>query len=342
MSELTPSNEDRPEELIRAENLIDDAKVNEAHELLDNFERKKGITLRDKVSCRLLNGELLIQQGKYIEVIKLAEEIYNESLDLGKDYLSVDALLLMAIALMFLNRTDKALEFIRQGEDILSTLSIEHLKEYKQREAHITLLKGQLYGIKGKIEKSLKFLEQSLKLSEELGVKHEIAQSLSTISYYILIHKGEIDRALKISERALFLAKECGKRYLIAGCLNRHAGALVLKGELDRSIILFEQSLAIFKEFDNKRHMAMVLNNIGEKYRMKGDLNRGLECSKQSIALSKEIGNDRATAIFHDFLIQILIDKGEIEQAWRYLQDLEQLAIKLQDKDIERTYLSSS
>jgi hypothetical protein len=40
----------RPDELIRAQKLIDDAKVNEAHDLLNNFERKEGLTLQDKVS----------------------------------------------------------------------------------------------------------------------------------------------------------------------------------------------------------------------------------------------------------------------------------------------------
>ena len=52
-----------PEELIRAEKLIDDAKVNEAHDLLNNFEKKEGLTLHDKVSSHLLRTDLLFQQG---------------------------------------------------------------------------------------------------------------------------------------------------------------------------------------------------------------------------------------------------------------------------------------
>ncbi len=41
MSEKTSRKEDTPEELTLAEKLIDNAKVNEAHELLNNFERFK-------------------------------------------------------------------------------------------------------------------------------------------------------------------------------------------------------------------------------------------------------------------------------------------------------------
>ena len=59
----------KPKELIRAEKLIDDAKVNEAHELLNNFEKKEGLTLHDKVSSHLLRTELLFQQGRHKEVL---------------------------------------------------------------------------------------------------------------------------------------------------------------------------------------------------------------------------------------------------------------------------------
>ncbi|MFX1574907.1 MAG: hypothetical protein ACFFB0_19390, partial [Promethearchaeota archaeon] len=88
----------RPEELIKAEQFIDNAKIHEAHALLNNFEEKKGLTLHDKVLCHILRLELLYQQGRYKEVLKFAEETYNESLGLGKNFLSIDALKWMAFA----------------------------------------------------------------------------------------------------------------------------------------------------------------------------------------------------------------------------------------------------
>ena len=60
---------EKPQELIRAEKLIDDAKVNETHDLLYNFEKKEGLTLHDKVSSHLLRTELLFQQGRHKEVL---------------------------------------------------------------------------------------------------------------------------------------------------------------------------------------------------------------------------------------------------------------------------------
>ncbi len=81
---------EKPEELLRAEKLIDDAKVNEAHELLNNFEEKEGLTLHDKVASPLLRVDLLIQQGRYEESLTLAEQTYKESLGLGKNLFSIE------------------------------------------------------------------------------------------------------------------------------------------------------------------------------------------------------------------------------------------------------------
>ena len=108
----------KPEELLRAEKLIDDAKVKEAHELLNNFERKEGLTLHDKVASHLLRADLLFQQGRYEEVLTLAEQTYKESLGLGKNLLSVDILLIMAWALLCLFQTDKSHDIIQQGEEL--------------------------------------------------------------------------------------------------------------------------------------------------------------------------------------------------------------------------------
>ena len=67
MSKTNFDIKEMPEALIRAEELIDDAKVDEAYELLNDFEKKEGLTLHDKVSCLLLKCDLLYQQDRYKE-----------------------------------------------------------------------------------------------------------------------------------------------------------------------------------------------------------------------------------------------------------------------------------
>ncbi|NVM34579.1 MAG: hypothetical protein HWN81_03220 [Candidatus Lokiarchaeota archaeon] len=90
---------DKLEELIQVKQLLDEFKLDEADLLINNFEEKGGHTLHDLVLVHLLKCELLFWKGLHKDVIKLAEQTYKESLELGKNLLSVDILLRMADAL---------------------------------------------------------------------------------------------------------------------------------------------------------------------------------------------------------------------------------------------------
>ncbi|MBA7626428.1 hypothetical protein ES703_33877 [subsurface metagenome] len=133
------------EELTQAKKLIDECKLDKADQLIKNFEEKGGHTLHDIVLCHLLNCELLYWRSLYKDVVKLAEQTYKESLGLGKNLLSVDALYYITRTLISSRNLEKAEEIIKQGEELLKTLTHELPKDYKQREAYIELLKGLFY-----------------------------------------------------------------------------------------------------------------------------------------------------------------------------------------------------
>ena len=73
-----------PEELIRAGKLIDDAKLDEALTLLNNYEQKEGLSHYEINSCRLLRCQMLFIQGKLKELTKHAKQLYKESEGLVK------------------------------------------------------------------------------------------------------------------------------------------------------------------------------------------------------------------------------------------------------------------
>lgn len=340
MNEQKAQKREKPEALIRAEKLIDEGKHDEALELMKNFEEKEEHPLQDIVYCHLLKCNLLFQQGKYEDVIKLAEQTYKESLGLGKNLLSVDALMSMPHPLLWLYRLDKAFDVIKQGEVLLKSLTKELPTECMQREADIAYNKSDLYlwGT-NEVGLALEQAERSLALREESGSKQQISQSLRQMAWVYCVGKGELDRALKYAKRALSLSEESNNKYNIAWSLNTMGGIHSFKGELDRSILLFEQGLLIFKELKDKWSEAWALNNMGESYRMKGELDRAIECLEQGLSISYETGNFLQTAILHDYLIQFLVENGEIKRAQRYLNDLEQLKNQMENKPVEIMYL---
>ena len=332
-----------PEEIIRAELLIDEGRLDKAFSLMNDFKQKDGITLHDKVSCHLLQCQILLWQGKYNELIKHAEQTYKESKGLETSLLKIDSLLLMVHALVRFKKFNEAFDLIKQGEELIKTIPNKLIKAYKQRKASLAFIKGFIFYRKGTspndADLALQYMEESLALREELGIKHEISESLLTIAYNLCKFKGEQNRALKFAERGLALAKESTKKYYIAASLFVMAWIYGLKGEIDRSIRFYEQSLKLFKELNNKYRMAHVFNNLSNRYKMRGELNRALECIEQAMALNHDLGRLRAFAINHDILIQILIDKGDLKRAQISLHNMEQLNIQLKDKYVNLTYL---
>ncbi len=330
----------KPEEEIRAEQLSDEGKLDQALTLLNNYEQKEGLTYHDKVSCHLLQCQILFWKGKKKEFSKLAEQTYKESEGLENNFLKVDILLIMTHALINLDRLDEAFDLIKQGEELIKIIPQELIKAYKQREAYLAIIKGYFYNRRSNpndADLSLKHHEHSLAMREELGIKHEIAESLGQIANNLCFFKGELNRALKFAERSVALAKESSKKYYIAFNLNILAIIYGFQGELDRGIRFFEQSLELFKELNNKDRMANIFNNLTHIYMMRGELDRALECIEQAMALNRELGALRALADNHDFLIQILIEKGDLERAQISLHDLELL--NSQSKDKQRNFM---
>ncbi len=329
----------KPKELILAKQLIDEGNLEEAAQIIKNFEEKGGHTLHDIVLCHLLNCELLIWQRLYEDVIKLAEQTYKESLGLGKNLLTVDILLKLAQALVYLYKYNEAINIMKQAEDLLDTLTQESSIDYKQRKAYLSFIKGWYYRYRNDAERAIKHFENSVALGEELGSKKEIARSLSGIALVLGMIKGDLVQAIKYAERALVIAKESHYKWVIAWSLQVVAKIYSRKGDIEKSINFHKQSLVIFKELNSKGYISLVLNNLGEFYRQRGELNRALECLEQSLALWEELGNLRKIANVHDYLIQILIDKGDLERAQQYLHDLEQFNSQLKNKRVNVMYL---
>ncbi|NHJ19709.1 MAG: hypothetical protein EAX91_02110 [Candidatus Lokiarchaeota archaeon] len=369
----------KPQELVQVKRLIDLVRFDEANQLIKEFEEKQGHALYDEVLCNLFMCDILYYQGLYDEVIKLAEQTYKESLKLGKNLLSVDALLRMAGALSGHRQWEKFCDRIKQGEELLKSLTHELPEEYKRRKAYLAQLKGDYYEVKNKLDKSIQQFEISISLYEELGNKIEIVWPILGIATVFYWHKGDFDGALKYLERGLAIAKESGNIRCIGACLNQMAYVHFLKGEFDRSIMLFEKSLTIFEETNldlwrarifcllgecyamkgeinrsirffeqslelwkkikHKPMMADILNNVSECYRMKGEFEHALECIEQSMELNHELGNLERLANNHLYFIKILIDRGELTRAWSSLRDLEQLNNQLKDKKINYYYL---
>jgi len=338
MSEIKFEKKGKPEELIRAEKLIDDAKVNEAHELLNNFERKKGLTLHDKVSCLLLKCDLLYQQGRFKEVITLAEEIYDMSLGLGKNLYSVDCFIFMAHSFVVLGKYDKALDVITQGEELLKSVTQELSSEIMKREAFLIFFKALVSASKSEVNMCLKYFKQSLELVEKTDFKRLNASILRVLGWYIVIFKGDMEQAFEYVKQGVTIAKDSKNKYTIAQCLLNLGVLYSFTGEWERALKIHKECLSTYEELDNKERISTVFNNMADIYLFfTDDIDRASEYMEKSLTTYKA-DNTLGGAIRLGTAIEIALKKGDHEQAKNYFQHLEQINSQVKNKVVEILY----
>ena len=107
----------RPEQLIHAEELIYNGKVEEALEIVINFEKMSKITPKDRLSALLLKGSIYNFTHQHKKAVEVGGLAYSMSQELGLVPESIEALLIKAWMLR-LGKVGEALKLILEAEKV--------------------------------------------------------------------------------------------------------------------------------------------------------------------------------------------------------------------------------
>ncbi|MHA2394398.1 MAG: tetratricopeptide repeat protein [Promethearchaeota archaeon] len=322
-----------PKELFLIKQLIEECKLDEANQLLKNFEEKGGHTLQNIVLSHLLKCDLLFWRGLHKDVIKLAEQTYKESLGLEKNLLSVDILLRMADALVWHKQSDNLNNIIKQVEGLLKALPQEISEDYKKRKAYLAYLKGWYYILIDEADQALKHLEYSLALREELNAKKDMAITLIAISWVYTFLKSDYDQALKFSKQARPLAEESGNKWVIGYSLSSMSVKYYGKGDLEHFFMLSDRGLAVFHSINNEFMIGIHLNNRGVAYIRRGELDRALKTLERGMIIAEESGIKWLIGFSSLSMASVYMFKGDLD---RGIKLYEQALTIFSDLNIKR------
>ncbi|MAG93532.1 MAG: hypothetical protein CMJ48_07265, partial [Planctomycetaceae bacterium] len=185
---------------------------------------------------------------------------------------------------------------------------------------------SQIYGARGKYDRALEYLEQSLAIQREIDDRSGEGTTLNNISQ-IYKARGDYERALDCLEQSLAIFREVGDRSREGTALNNLATTAHAQGDYERALEYLEQSLAIQRGIGNRAGEGTTLNNISQVYSARGDYERALKCLEQSRAIKQEIG-DRAGMIptLHNMAL-IAVRNSNPTRAVEYWQEALQLAL---------------
>lgn len=324
MNDQSIMGEVKPEELMIAEDLSDQSKYTEALNVLKEFVKKDNVPRYYRVYGLLLQSRLLMFVGKHEECLKISEEAYNESLKLGRNLITVEALNLRALVYNWRGIMDKSGELMRKSEELFNTFTKESTADYIRTEANLNMIKGFLISRKN-VDKGLELLNYSLSLWDKLDLHLGKAMTMMCIGLALYISKGELDQSIKYFEQGLEIAENLNQKYGIAFLLNHLGNSYFYKGEINRSLYFYQESLKLYEEINNKAFEAGTYAQIGNILGEKGKYDEALKYIEKSIEILRDIGELFRILSPLGSAIEISLYKGDIDLANKYLDKLKQI-----------------
>jgi len=326
------------EDLIKAENLMNGGKLEEALLIINDLERMEDLPNSNLILCYLLKSFIFFRTGKFEEGLEVAKKAFKQSQRLKNNLLKIDSLLSMARLLLALGSYEKCPVLVTQSEDLYNKLSKVSESEMKQRKALIAYVKAHIHWFQGNMNEGLKYAKQSLELNEEVGGKNEIAESLYAVGQFLCIMQVNLDQALIYLERSFNLAKELNNLQLLALTTICFGAIYINEGEFSNALTAHNKGLAIAEGMGNKQMIVVIKNNLSMIFKSLGEWDNAIKNSKESIEMAREAGFKYHLLVGTASLIEILVYKGDIKQAQLHLEELELLSSGEDQKVLELSY----
>jgi tetratricopeptide (TPR) repeat protein len=310
----------RPEELINAEKLLDDGKVDKVLEIIANFEQKSDITPKEQLWVLLLRAGVHSVKLEFKEEVELGDRAYSLSQELGLVPESIVASYHRG-GRSLLGKHEEALDLITQAEENLDSLPGDTYNLSKIKLL-IAARKAYSYSFGGNIYKSIEFALKGLKIAEKIKSKVNIAYLLFWLGI-TYPGVGEHDKAVEFAKRGLKLMEEMRFQVGIASGLYSVGLAHNSRGDLTKALNFLEKSLAIPEISSMSKANSLTL--ISSIYNEKGELDLALESFKRVLQLSEEL----PIFILINCLIgmgTICIKKNQYDQAIEYFNRSQKLS----------------
>lgn len=185
---------------------------------------------------------------------------------------------------------------------------------------------------KGLLDEVLEETKSKLAVSKH-GDDERSTAALSLSLGLIYRYRGNLDPALDFCRRSLAKFENLEREAEMATSCNNIGLLYLEKGQLNEAVQFFQRGLVLAENTENTLEIAASLNNIGVICRMKGGFETASAQFEQSL---REIGDDKHACDPLYNLIQLAILEGSLERAQKYLNSLQELDSREENKYISQ------
>jgi CHAT domain-containing protein len=145
--------------------------------------------------------------------------------------------------------------------------------------------------VQGHMKEAAETAKQALDLSQKIGDKQRIVQSMLFLSsaYY---YAGQMQESLEICQQAVNLAREVGNRKVLSRALNNIATAQRDLGRYEDSLSYYNQVVVLARELKDLPMEWTATRNIGVLYDQMGELDKAEGPLKDSLSIAHQLNDE--------------------------------------------------
>lgn len=161
------------------------------------------------------------------------------------------------------------------------------------------------------------YADQALRLANKEGYTRGQYIAYKNIGIYHYKSGLQNDSSKFYYHKSLNLAKQANDYYTQAACLNNLGLISGFKKDLSSSIKYYLDGVEILEKYskENQSLKGILLGNLGMAYASIGDKERAYQYLKRTIEFGQKYNHKSVLSQYMDDYANILLDRGEIEQA---------------------------
>jgi serine/threonine-protein kinase PknK len=175
---------------------------------------------------------------------------------------------------------------------------------------------GELAFRQGDLAEARSHLEESMRLSREMGEARAIAWSAYHLAL-LVFQQGDAQTSRTYFEESLARARDMRELRLIGTVLNSLGELARYEGDWATARPLYEQSLATHRQSGDVAQTSMTLCNLGAVRCEEGDLEGALSAYRESLACAHRFGNNHDVSIALDGVGAVATKRGDWPRAAR-------------------------
>jgi len=228
-------------------------------------------------------------------------------------------------------------EHLTEGRTRLEAVLTLAGDQYSKQRAKLYIFLGALSTAQGDFSAAGSFLDQSLRLYEQLEDASGIAASLNALGVSAR-DRGDYDSAQVNFERSLAYWRALSDDLSTARCLHNLANVAKIRGDYSRGQSALREASCIFEKVGDRSGAAWSINQQGDISREQGDTSAALELYQHALEIFRQAGDRWGAARSQTDLGYLYCAQGNFEAAHAsYLEALQLFAGLGHRRGIART-----